>query len=144
MSPAAERPLSIRGIAIRRVALLPALMLVFLAPAACTRTRLANIHSADPGERIMAIRDAADAQNRLAVPLIVDRLEDEDEAVRFYAILALDKMTGQRLGYDYAKPLEARAQSVEQWRQYVRRGSHAETNGERHEPALAQPAIAGP
>ena len=102
------------------------LLLVF---SGCTGTRRADIHSANPGERILAIRAAVEAHDQQAVPLIVDRLEDEDEAVRFYAILALDKMTGQRLGYDYAKPVEGRAPAVERWRQYVRGGRYAETSG---------------
>ena len=144
MSSAADRPFSIAGIVVRRASLLSAFMLFLFSPTACTSTRVANIHSADPGERILALRAAADHKDRLAVPLIVDRLEDEDEAVRFYAILALDKITGQRLGYDYAKPLEARARSVELWRQYVRGGNHAGANGEHDGQASAQPAAAGP
>lgn len=59
------------------------------------------------------------------MPLLVDRLEDEDEAVRFFAIIALDKITGERLGYDYAQPAAERAKAVERWREYVQRGQHA-------------------
>jgi len=84
----------------------------------------AAIQSADPNERILAIRAAGKAKDKQAVPLLVDRLEDEDEAVRFFAILALDRITGrhERFGYDYAKPARERAKAVEQWRRYVRDG----------------------
>jgi len=82
------------------------------------------IQSANPDERIRGIHEAAERNDRYAVPLLVDRLEDEDEAVRFYAILALEKMTGQRLGYDYARPAVDRVRAVERWREYVRQGLH--------------------
>jgi HEAT repeat protein len=81
---------------------------------------VANIQSADAGERILAIQAAGQAKDQSAVPLLVDRLEDEDDAVRFFAILALDRITGQRLGFDYAQPPSRRAAAVERWRRYVR------------------------
>lgn len=83
-----------------------------------------SIQSADPSERIRAIRVAAAAKDAQAVPLIVDRLEDEDDAVRFFAILALEAITGERFGYDYAAAASRRAAAVEVWRDYVRRGGH--------------------
>jgi HEAT repeat protein len=83
----------------------------------------AAIQSANPDERILGIRAAGEAKDQHAVPLLVDRLEDEDEAVRFFAIIALDRITGQRFGYDYALPASRRARAVELWREYVRRGA---------------------
>lgn len=83
----------------------------------------AAIQAADPNERIRGIKAAGDAKDRHAVPLLVDRLEDEDEAVRFFAIIALGKITGQRFGYDYAVPADQRAPAVERWREYVQRGA---------------------
>ncbi len=73
----------------------------------------------------MAIRFAGETGDRQAVPLLVDRLEDEDDAVRFFAIIALERITGDRFGYDYARPASQRAKSVEQWRTYVSEGRHA-------------------
>lgn len=84
------------------------------------RTSRASIQSESASERIMAIRAAGEAKDRKAIPLLVDRLEDEDDAVRFFAILALEKTTGERFGYDYARPANERARSVEQWRAYAR------------------------
>jgi hypothetical protein len=80
----------------------------------------AAINSDDVNERILAVRQAAEQRDKSAVPLLVDRLEDEDEAVRLFAILALDKLTGQRFGYDYGQPANRRAKSVELWREYVK------------------------
>lgn len=103
--------------ATRRGALFVLLLLSFLG---CSSTLTPDIHSADPGNRILAIKAAGEARDLTVVPMIVDRLEDEDEAVRFYAILALDKIMGQRFGYDYAQSAAERAPAVERWRQLVR------------------------
>ncbi len=79
-----------------------------------------RLESADPAERIEAIRLAADEQNRRLTPAIVDRLDDEDPAVRLYAILALEQMTGERLGYQYAAPRSARRAAIDRWRVYLK------------------------
>lgn len=83
-----------------------------------------GIQSPDPDARVLAIVKAGQRRDVRTVPLLVDRLEDEDEAVRLYAILALDKITGRRLGYDYAGPAGERAKAVARWRRFARdRGS---------------------
>ncbi|MFQ5501450.1 MAG: HEAT repeat domain-containing protein [Phycisphaerae bacterium] len=89
----------------------------------------AAIQSEVPGDRILAIRSAGEARDRGAVPLLVDRLEDDDDGVRFFAILALEKITGDRLGYAYGDPPRLRAAAVERWRAYVRDGLHVATDG---------------
>ncbi len=90
----------------------------------CVSPDPAAIQSAAPNQRILGIFAAATAGDARAVPLLVDRLEDEDEAVRFYAIIALDRFTGQRFDYDYAKSASERARSVARWRRFVREGAH--------------------
>lgn len=80
----------------------------------------AGIQSERPTDRIRAIYKAGESRDSLAVPLLVDRLEDEDEGVRLYAFLALEKITGKRFDYDYAAPLPERARAVDRWRTYVR------------------------
>jgi HEAT repeat protein len=71
-------------------------------------------------ERIKAIREAGEQKDRTAVPILVNRLEDEDDAVRFFAIIALERITGQRFGYEYSQPLAVRTRSVEIWREYLK------------------------
>lgn len=89
---------------------------------ACGRpaSRPVSFQSDDVNERILAVRQAAEQNDKTTIPLLVDRLEDEDDAVRFFAILALDKLTGRRFGYDYGQPSHRRAKAVERWREYVR------------------------
>jgi hypothetical protein len=53
------------------------------------------------------------------LPALVNRLDDDDVAVRLYTIVALEKMTGQRLGYEYAAGRGERQEAVAQWRRYI-------------------------
>ncbi len=84
-----------------------------------------GIQSAEPDVRIMAIRAAGSARDQSAVPLLVDRLSDEDDAVRFYAILALERITGTRMGYDYGSSLAVRHEAIERWREAMNSGAFA-------------------
>jgi HEAT repeat protein len=76
-------------------------------------------------QRIWAIRRAAENQDRSVVGILVERLDDEDEAVRFYAILALERITGTRLGYRYGAPERERRQAILAWGRYLRQGDLA-------------------
>ena len=80
------------------------------------RTRM---EAYDPAERIRAIRLAGDGDRTELVPALVDRLDDEDPAVRMYAIVALEKLTGERRGYRYYDAPHVRRRCVEAWRAYV-------------------------
>ncbi len=75
-----------------------------------------QLENRDPHARIGAIVQAAESEQTALLPNLVDRLEDEDSAVRFFAIMALEKLVGHRLGYSYsARPAE-RAKAVQAWR----------------------------
>jgi hypothetical protein len=88
-----------------------------------------RLESRDPADRILAIHELAEqaaASNPgpaemtgSALPKLVDRLEDEDEGVRFFAIVALEKVAGTRLGYRYSDPVDLRRRAVERWRRWV-------------------------
>jgi len=84
-----------------------------------------GIQSSEPGQRILAIRAAGEARDQSAVPLLVDRLSDEDMAVRFYAILALERITGTRMGYDYGGTLASRREAIDRWRDAMNNGTFA-------------------
>lgn len=103
---------------------------------------LSEIQSPDAGRRILAIKAAGEARDRQAVPLLVDRLEDEDSAVRMYAILALERIVGDRFGYDYGRPAESRV-AVERWRQYAR-GAPVESSSARAAPPREAAAVESP
>lgn len=78
-----------------------------------------------PLERAMGAKAAGESNDRGAVPALVDRLDDEDAAVRMYSILALERITGTRLGYDYAARREQRLAAIRQWRYAIRTGELA-------------------
>lgn len=91
-----------------------------------------GLASADPIERIEATIAAGEAGDASAVPLLVDRLEDEDDAVRFYAIQALTRITGQDMGYRYYEPSWERARAVRRWRAFL---EHRAASGPATRPA---------
>jgi hypothetical protein len=79
----------------------------------------ASLNSLRPDERARAAIHAAETGDRDVIGILVDRLEDPDEGVRFYAILALEKLTGTRLGYDYRAGASQRWRVVQEWRRHL-------------------------
>jgi HEAT repeat protein len=69
---------------------------------------------------IPAIKDAANNNDRSAIPLLVQYLDDKDSAVRFAAISALTKMTGHDLGYRYYDDEYDRQPALKRWQQWVK------------------------
>lgn len=80
---------------------------------------LADLDSPEPIVRVMAIKWAGDNKVSAAVPRLVDFLEDEDNSVRFYAIGALKRITGDDNGYDYKSSWHDRARAVKRWRAQI-------------------------
>lgn len=85
----------------------------------CGQTIQPDLNSPHPQARIQAIIRAGESGDSTAIPILVDLLDDEDHAVCLYAILALEKITGTRRGYDYAEPPWRRARSVRRWRTWL-------------------------
>ena len=56
-----------------------------------------------------AIKDAVGDHQKTAVPQLVNDLDDDDAAVRFYAIEGLRRLTGQTFDYHYFDDLPGRA-----------------------------------
>ena len=111
----------------RRFVLIGSIMLGALIGTGCRLglTDSVDFGSPEPASRIRAIRAAADRRDLTAVPLLVDRLEDEDEAVRFYAIAALRRLTARDHGYRYYHPAAARDRAVKRWRQALEDPDHS-------------------
>jgi hypothetical protein len=81
-----------------------------------------DLQSPDSARRALAARSVGERGDLSAIPLLVDRLDDDDEAVRFYSIHALDRLTGQRMGYLYYRPPGQQRDAIERWRAAVREG----------------------
>ncbi len=82
----------------------------------CTpRTSDGGFDSDDPGSQLYAIRRAGNQGDRDAIPHLIQSLDSDDIAVRLYAINALERITGTRLGYVYYAPQNERTKSIERW-----------------------------
>jgi hypothetical protein len=95
-----------------------------------------ELESPEPVRRIHAIAESVDSRRMDLIPALIDRLDDDDPAVRLYAIVGLEKLTGTRLDYDYAADTGARRDAVSHWRDYAaaldapaRAGSRSESPG---------------
>ena len=81
---------------------------------------LSDLENPNPAVRIMAIKWAGDNKVSSAIPRLVDFLHDEDSSVRFFAIEALQRITGTDNGYDYKARPQLRAEAVERWREFIK------------------------
>jgi len=103
-----------------------ALMVGFLSSVGgCASPRLGfvkfseDIQSPDPCIRVRASIYAGNLKDKRAIPLLVDRLDDEDEAVRMSANESLKQITGKDFGYRSYDSPGLRAVAVDQWRQWM-------------------------
>ncbi len=93
----------------------------------------ANLYAAlqdeDPSVRIQAVHDAGKTKDPKAVPYLIDRLTDSESDVRFYAIQALKRSTGETMGYEYYEPAAKRDEAVQRWLKWLGAGrpEHSET-----------------
>jgi hypothetical protein len=75
-----------------------------------------SFDSPEPGARNVAIVNAAASNDRRAIPDLIRMLESDDPATRLLAIATLERLTGERKGYDAADVPQARAEAIERWR----------------------------
>lgn len=69
--------------------------------------------------KVPAIKDAVSQKDMTAAAQLVRDLENDDPAVRFYAIEGLERLTGQTLGYVYYDDTDARRPAVMKWRKWL-------------------------
>ncbi len=79
------------------------------------RAEEGGFDSANPASKLYAISEAGRTRNPDAVPDLIAQLDSDDPAVRMYAIVALEKITGERKGYSPYAPPHARSAAVERW-----------------------------
>jgi hypothetical protein len=80
---------------------------------------ISDLESSNPDLKIRAIKWAGENKIESAIPLLVDRLQEQDSSVRFFAICALKKITGTDLDYDYKADARQRAEAVKKWRTFL-------------------------
>ncbi len=79
---------------------------------------LKGINSSDPAIRVKSIAKAAKLKDFRAIPLLIDRLEDEDAAVRLAANEALKYITGKDFGYRDFDPPAKKKEAIHRWREW--------------------------
>ena len=108
-----------RGMRRRAPAVATAAVVVALV-AGCTAPRPPLVVTdPDPSVKIPAFKKAVRTKDRGAVRQLVKDLESDDPAVRFYAIGALERMTGQQFGYRYYDGETGRAAAVGRWHDWL-------------------------
>jgi hypothetical protein len=78
-----------------------------------------SIKSDNAASAVPAIKDAADNNDRTAIPRLIEDLDDNDSAIRFAAISALTKMTGETFDYRYYDCTADRRPAVKQWHAWL-------------------------
>ena len=92
----------------------------------CSQPKVeADIDSDVPQERLMGLAESVRANDRSAARAYVEMLESQDPAVRMFAIGALERMTGETKGYDFAAPERERAAAVAAWAAWAESGAAA-------------------
>jgi hypothetical protein len=77
------------------------------------------VTEADPANKIPAIVQAVEDKDLSAAKQMVIDLDNDDPAVRFYAIEGLERLTGQTLGYRYYDNDLARQPAIKRWQAWV-------------------------
>jgi hypothetical protein len=74
----------------------------------------------DPSIKILAIKAAVERGDRSVIPQLVKELESDDPAVRFYSIGALEKLTGERFGFEYYQDDNQRKPALQKWQDWLK------------------------
>jgi hypothetical protein len=87
----------------------------------CSEPRGAvSVKSDDPTLKIPAIKRDVQNRNTADLGLLVRNLDDEDSAVRLYAIEGLRRLTGDDFGYRYYDDKEHRQPALDRWNQWLK------------------------
>ena len=78
-----------------------------------------SVNNPDPSIKIPAMKVAVEKKDLKAACQMVRDLENDDPAVRLYAIEALYRLTGERFGYLFYADADQRGPAVKRWRQWA-------------------------
>jgi len=87
-----------------------------------------GFHSPDPASKLYAIHSAGESRDRKNIPVLVEQLDSDDPAVRVFAINALERITGERLGYNPYADEATRRSAIDAWADAVKTKRFAEAN----------------
>jgi hypothetical protein len=78
-----------------------------------------DVTNPDPSGKIPAIVEAVRKGDRRAVNQLVKDLDNDDPAVRFYAIEGLRRLTGHTFNYRYYDGEDERQPAIQAWKQWL-------------------------
>ena len=116
---------------------------VLLVGPACGSRRTPDFNSADPGDKLYAIR-ASTAEGHTSQPSrnvlehLVEQLGSDDPAVRMMAVVALEKITGGRKGYDPYASRRQRQGAIDAWGHALESGELDRRGEPTEEPAMTR------
>jgi hypothetical protein len=73
----------------------------------------------DPADKIPAIEQAVGQHNHRVLPQLVKDLQNDDPAVRMYAIEGLRRLTNLDFGYRYYEDAEQRQAALQRWQKWL-------------------------
>jgi hypothetical protein len=88
-----------------------------------------DIKDPEAAIKIAGIKQAAARKDRSSIPALIAELDSDDPAVRFFAIEALEKLAGERFGYDYYLDEEQRKPSIAKWQEWLGRQKDLQAPG---------------
>ena len=104
----------------RRAGLILILALA-LSSIACQGTRpKPDVAAREIDAKIPGMKRAGMEHDRAALPGLVKSLDDDDPAVRMFAIVALEKFSRDRFGYEYYLDEEQRKPAIARWREWLK------------------------
>lgn len=84
----------------------------------CAPPPVRSVTNPDPSGKIPAIKEAAEHHDRRVVPQLIQDLDNDDPAVRFYAIQGLQRITGETFGYRCYEDDAQRQPAVGRWHKW--------------------------
>jgi hypothetical protein len=88
--------------------------------AGCQDRGPVSIHSDDPDLKINAIQRDAATNNKQDIATMVEDLNSDDPAMRFYSIEALRRLTREDFGYRYYENDDQRAPAIARWKEWLK------------------------
>jgi hypothetical protein len=111
------------------------LILVACSSVACRGTRpTPDVAAPEIDAKIPGIKRAGLSHDRAALPQLVESLNDDDPAVRMFAIVSLEKFSRDRFGYEYYLDEEQRKPSIARWREWLKEQQQQQQPGGTPEP----------
>jgi HEAT repeat protein len=105
------------------------LIIPLLLPVACAPpASQGDFDSPNPAARLYAIQRAGEQRDASSIPRLVESLNSDDPAVRMFAVQSLERITGERLGYNPYASLADRDAAVERWVAAAKTGAFQPTH----------------